>query len=213
MPTTHAEIGQAARNLHAAIREALGGQALDIRDNATPFHPGQSVFYDHACPGDEVIQAPVLHAQLLALGFLGLAGQPSGRLIALPTCLLVQRRIGGIAPGGLIGRFRVVLCAGQCLVHHHNQCQAPRRDLDGMPTVRREIGKEIRRIERAKLGPQVNLQIPFGKGRLDNSGCGLGNRGEWMRTPGHVSPSLHDKDSRFERDGERVYSMALASTH
>jgi hypothetical protein len=60
---------QAARNLHDEIRDALGGQAQDILDNPTPFHPGKSVFYDHACTGDEVIQEPVLHAQLLAFGF------------------------------------------------------------------------------------------------------------------------------------------------
>jgi hypothetical protein len=36
---------------------------------------------------------------------------------------------------------------------HHDQRQAPRRDLDKIPPVRIEIGKEILRIERAKLGP------------------------------------------------------------
>ena len=69
MTTTHAEIVQAARNLHDEIRDALGGQAQDIFDNPTPFHPGKHVFYDYACTGNEVIQEPVFYAQLLAFGF------------------------------------------------------------------------------------------------------------------------------------------------
>jgi len=58
--TTHAEIVQAARNLHDQIRHAGFRQAQDIFDKPTPFHPGNDVFYDHACPGDEVMEAPVL---------------------------------------------------------------------------------------------------------------------------------------------------------
>ena len=69
MPTTHAEIVQAACNLHDEIRKALLGQAQDIFDNPAPFHPGNDVFYDHACTGDEVIEKPVSYAQLLAFGF------------------------------------------------------------------------------------------------------------------------------------------------
>jgi len=69
MPTTDAKIVQAARNLHDEIRDALGGQAEDIFDNPAPFHPGNDVFYDHACTGDEGIEAPVFDAQLLAFGF------------------------------------------------------------------------------------------------------------------------------------------------
>jgi hypothetical protein len=53
---------QAARNLHDEISDALCGQAQDIFDNPTPFHPGKHVFYDHAGTGNEVIQEPVLHA-------------------------------------------------------------------------------------------------------------------------------------------------------
>jgi hypothetical protein len=60
---------QAARNLHDEIRDALCGQAQDIFDNPTPFHPSNHIFYDHAAAGDEVIEEPVLHAQLLALRF------------------------------------------------------------------------------------------------------------------------------------------------
>src|SRR4029434_3304156 len=37
--TTHAEIVQAARNLHHEIRGALGGQTEDIFHHATPSHP------------------------------------------------------------------------------------------------------------------------------------------------------------------------------
>ena len=69
MTTTHAEIVQAARNLHDQIRYAGFRQAQDIFDNPTPFHPGNDVFYDHACTGDEVIKEPVCYAQLLAFAF------------------------------------------------------------------------------------------------------------------------------------------------
>src|SRR5262245_692905 len=67
--TTHAEIVQAARNLHDEIRAALCSQTQDIFDNATPFHPSKHVFYDHAGAGDEMIEELVLHAQLLAFRF------------------------------------------------------------------------------------------------------------------------------------------------
>jgi len=59
--TTHTEIVQAARKLHDEIRDALRGQAQDIFDNPTPFHPGKHVFYDHTGAGDEVIEELVLH--------------------------------------------------------------------------------------------------------------------------------------------------------
>jgi hypothetical protein len=76
----NAEMVQAARNLHDEIRDALGGQTQDIFDNATPFHPGNHVFYNHACAGDEMIEESVLHAQLLASRFfLGCRGStPAG---------------------------------------------------------------------------------------------------------------------------------------
>lgn len=69
MTTTHAEIVQAARNLHHEIREAFRGQTYDIFDNTTPFHPGNHVFDDHAGAGDQMIEELVLCAQLLALRF------------------------------------------------------------------------------------------------------------------------------------------------
>jgi hypothetical protein len=74
------------------------------------------------------------------------------------------------------------------ILHHHHEGQTPRRDLDGMPPVRIEIGKEVLLVERAKLRPQVHIQIAFGKGSLDHGRRGLGNWWERMRTPGHVSP-------------------------
>ena len=82
MTTTHAEIVQAARNLHDQIRHAGFRQAQDILDNPTPFHPGNDVFYDHACTGDEVIEEPVCYAQLLAFGFFWLLREDARRLIA-----------------------------------------------------------------------------------------------------------------------------------
>ena len=68
MTTTHAEIVQAARNLHDKIRKALCGQAQAILDHPTPFHLGNHLFHDHACARDEVVEEPVLSAQRLALG-------------------------------------------------------------------------------------------------------------------------------------------------
>ncbi len=68
MTTTHAEIMQAARNLHDHIRHTSFGQAQDIFDYPTPFHPGNHVFHDDAYTGDEVIEERVPHAQLLAFG-------------------------------------------------------------------------------------------------------------------------------------------------
>jgi hypothetical protein len=66
MTTTHAEIMQAARNLHDPIRNTRFGQAQDIFDYATPFHPGNHVFHDDADTGDEVIEELVPYAQGLA---------------------------------------------------------------------------------------------------------------------------------------------------
>ena len=67
MTTTYTEIMQAARNLHDQIRHTRFGQAQDIFDYATPFHPGNHVFHDDAYTGDEVVEERVPHAQLLAL--------------------------------------------------------------------------------------------------------------------------------------------------
>ena len=66
MTTTDAEIMQPARNLHDQIRHANCGQAQDIVDHPTPFDPGQHVFHDHACTGDEVIEEVLPDAQCLA---------------------------------------------------------------------------------------------------------------------------------------------------
>ena len=110
MTTTHAEIVQAARNLHDQIRHAGFRQAQDILDNPTPFHPGNDVFYDHACTGDEVIEEPVCYAQLLAFGFFfWLLREDARRLIALKARVLVERGVGRIGNLSFIGRFLVVL--------------------------------------------------------------------------------------------------------
>ena len=69
VPTTDAEIVQATGNLHDEIRDALCGQAQDIFDNPTPFHPGNHIFHDYARTGNEVIEEPICHAHLLAFRF------------------------------------------------------------------------------------------------------------------------------------------------
>jgi hypothetical protein len=72
MTTTHAEIMQAAGNLHDQIRNTRCRQAQDVLDYPAPFHPRNHVFHDDADTGDEVIEELVSRAQLLALGlFLG----------------------------------------------------------------------------------------------------------------------------------------------
>ena len=69
MPTIDAEIVHATGNLHDEISKTRCGQAQDIFDHPTPFHPGNDIFYDDACTGDEVIEEPVSSAPLLAFGF------------------------------------------------------------------------------------------------------------------------------------------------
>jgi hypothetical protein len=64
--TTHAEIVQAAGNLHDQIRYAVFGQAQDIFDDPTPFDPGKHVFHDHTGTGEEAIEELILHAHGLA---------------------------------------------------------------------------------------------------------------------------------------------------
>lgn len=66
MTTTDAEMMQAARNLHDHIRHTRFGQAHDILDYATPFHPGTHVFHDAADTGDEGVEALGPDAQGLA---------------------------------------------------------------------------------------------------------------------------------------------------
>jgi len=63
---------QAARNLHHAIRNALGGQAQHIFDYPTPFAPSDHVFDHHPHTGEDPIAELFPHRQLFALGlFLG----------------------------------------------------------------------------------------------------------------------------------------------
>ena len=80
MTITHAEIMQAAGNLHDHGRNTSCGQAQDILDYAAPFHSRKHVFHNDADPGDEVLEELVPYAQLLALGlFLGCCvSTPSG---------------------------------------------------------------------------------------------------------------------------------------
>ena len=68
MTTTHAEIMQAARDLHDHISNTSFDQAQDLFDSPAPFHPGNHVFHDDASTGDEVMKELVPYAQLLALG-------------------------------------------------------------------------------------------------------------------------------------------------
>ena len=62
MTTTHAEIMQAAGNLHDQIRHTRYSQAQDVLDYSAPFHPRNHVFHDDADTGDEVMKELVPHA-------------------------------------------------------------------------------------------------------------------------------------------------------
>jgi hypothetical protein len=62
---------QAAGNLHHPIRDARFGQAQDIFDDPTPFEARNRVFDHHTRAGDDPIEQPFPHAQLLALGLFG----------------------------------------------------------------------------------------------------------------------------------------------
>jgi hypothetical protein len=66
MTTTHAEVMQPARHFHDHIRNTRFGQAQDIFDCPTPFHPSNHVFHDDADTGYEMIEELGPYAQGLA---------------------------------------------------------------------------------------------------------------------------------------------------
>ena len=80
MTTSNAEIVQAARNLHHAIRDAFFGEAQDIFDNAAAFDPGDGVLDDDTCTGEDRVDERLTDAQFFAFGlFLGcLVWVPAG---------------------------------------------------------------------------------------------------------------------------------------
>ena len=80
MTPRNAEIVQAARNLHHAIRDAFFGEAQDIFDNAAAFAPGDRVLNDDTRTGKERVEELLTDAQLFAFGlFLGcLVWVPAG---------------------------------------------------------------------------------------------------------------------------------------
>ena len=69
MTTRNAEIVQAARNLHHAIRDAFCGEAQDIFDNAAAFDSGDRVLNDDTRTGEDRVDALLTDAQLVAFGF------------------------------------------------------------------------------------------------------------------------------------------------
>ena len=68
MTTRNAEIVQAARNLHHAIREAFFGEAQDIFDNATAFYPGDRVLDADPRTGEDRVEELLTDAQLFTCG-------------------------------------------------------------------------------------------------------------------------------------------------
>jgi len=80
MTTSNAEIVQAARNLHHAIRDAFFSEAQDIFDNAAAFDPGDRVLDDDTRTGKDRVDELLTDAQLFAFGlFLGcLVWVPAG---------------------------------------------------------------------------------------------------------------------------------------
>ena len=71
MTTSNAEIVQAARNLHHAIRDAFLGEAQDILDNAAAFDPGDGVLDDDTRTGKDRVDELLTDAPLLAFGLFG----------------------------------------------------------------------------------------------------------------------------------------------
>ena len=69
MTTRNAEIVQAARNLHHAIRDAFFGEAQDIFDNAAAFDPGDRVLDDDTRTGEDRVEELLTDAQCFAFGF------------------------------------------------------------------------------------------------------------------------------------------------
>ena len=68
MTTSNAEIVQAARHLHHAIRDAFLGEAQDIFDHAAAFDPGNGVLDDDPRTGKERVDELLTDAQLFAFG-------------------------------------------------------------------------------------------------------------------------------------------------
>ena len=71
MTTRNAEIVQAARNLHHAIRDAFFGEAQNIFDNAAAFDPGERVLDDDTRTGEDRVDELLPNAQLFAFGLFG----------------------------------------------------------------------------------------------------------------------------------------------
>jgi hypothetical protein len=61
------------------------------------------------------------------------------------------------------------------ILHHDDQGQAPGGHFHGTALGGREISKELSRRERAKLGPQVDVEIAFRDGGADCSRRHVGN--------------------------------------
>src|SRR4029450_4881634 len=68
MTTSNAEIVQAARNLHHAIRDTFFGEAQDIFDNAAAFDPGDRVLDDDTRTGEDRVDELLPDTQLFAFG-------------------------------------------------------------------------------------------------------------------------------------------------
>jgi len=66
--TRNAEIVQATRNLHHAIRDAFFGEAQDIFDNATAFYPGDRVLDADPRTGEDRVEELLTDAQLFTFG-------------------------------------------------------------------------------------------------------------------------------------------------
>jgi hypothetical protein len=74
MTTTHAQMMPAASHRHAQLSNTRWSQAPDLRDSPAPLHPSQHLFYDDADTGEEVLEARVSPAHLLACGLFGGCG-------------------------------------------------------------------------------------------------------------------------------------------
>jgi hypothetical protein len=69
--TRNAEMVQAARHLHHALRDACCGEAQDIFDNAAAFDPGDRVLDDDTRTGEARVEELLTDAPGFACGLFG----------------------------------------------------------------------------------------------------------------------------------------------
>jgi hypothetical protein len=107
------------------------------------------------------------------------------------------------------GISRLAIRAPFHILHHDDQGQAPGGHFHRAAFGGREIGKELIVIKRAALGTQVDIEIPFGKGRMDGGSCGIWNGRKYLRVQGHISPSGTTRTTSLPTMGEHPERQSI----